>query len=73
MPLYEFNCKKCGHNFEELMTLSEINSGNLKCPACNSKRVERGMSSFATSGDTLGGGGGFPGGGCGSGGGGGFT
>ncbi len=75
MPLYEFTCKKCGHGFEELMTLSEVAAGKTKCPACSSKRVERGLSSFATSGDGLGSGG-FSGGGgggsCGSGSGG-FT
>ena len=66
MPLYEFTCKKCGHQFEELLTLSEMEAGKLKCPACQSKRVERGFSSFATGGAT--GGIGFSGGGCGSGG-----
>ncbi len=68
MPLYEFTCKKCGHNFEELLTLSEIESGNLKCPACSSKRVERGFSSFATGAVGSGSSGGYSGGGCGSGG-----
>ncbi len=70
MPLYEFTCKKCGHNFEELLTLNEVESGNMKCPACGSKRIERGFSSFATGGAGSAGGGGFSGGGCG---GGGFT
>ncbi len=70
MPLFEFTCKKCGHQFEELLTVSEMESGKLKCPACQSKRVERGFSSFATGGDAGSGGlgGGFGGGGCGSGG-----
>jgi putative FmdB family regulatory protein len=69
VPLYEFTCKKCGHIFDELMSLSELEKGKVKCPACSSKRVERGFSTFATGsgngglGD-LGGGGG----GCGSGG-----
>ena len=72
MPLYEFTCKKCGHHFEELMTLSEVESGKTKCPACSSKRIERGFSSFATGGGDSLGSSGFSGGGCGSGGGG-FT
>ncbi|PID78593.1 FmdB family transcriptional regulator [bacterium DOLJORAL78_65_58] len=66
MPLFEFTCKKCGHQFEELVTLSELNDGKLVCPACRSKRIERGFSAFATGGDT--GGGAVGGGGCGSGG-----
>ncbi len=69
MPLYEFTCKKCGHNFEELMTLTEMNDGQTKCPACSSKRLERGFSAFATGGSSLTGGfAGGGGGGCGSGG-----
>ena len=66
MPLYEFTCKKCGHHFEELISLTELESGSLNCPACKSKRVQKGFSAFATSTDTVGGG--FSG-GCGSGGG----
>jgi putative FmdB family regulatory protein len=68
MPLFEFNCKKCGHQFEELMTLSEVEEGKLQCPACQSKRVERGFSSFATSSDSSAGMPPCGGGGCGSGG-----
>ena len=68
MPLYEFTCRKCGHNFEELMTLAEVQSNAVKCPACNSKRVEKGFSAFATNADSSTG---FGSGGCG--GGGGFT
>ncbi|MBU8871211.1 MAG: zinc ribbon domain-containing protein [Gemmatimonadales bacterium] len=69
MPLYEFTCKKCGHNFEELISLSELESNQINCPACKSKRLERGFSGFATgSGSSSMSGGGFSGGGCGSGG-----
>ena len=67
MPLYEFQCRKCGHQFEELLTTAEVEGGKVKCPACSSKRVEREFSAFATgfgdSGGLAGGGGG-----CGSGG-----
>ena len=62
MPLYEFTCRKCGHVFEELLSASESDDKNLKCPACNSARVEKGFSSFAT------GGAGGAGSGCGTGG-----
>ncbi len=65
MPIYEFTCKKCGHNFEELLTLSEVESGKLKCPACSSKRIDRGLSSFAT-GAASSSSGGISGGGCGN-------
>ncbi len=49
MPLFEFQCRKCGHQFEELLTTAEVESGQVKCPACRSKRVEREFSAFATS------------------------
>jgi len=68
MPLFEFTCRKCGHAFEELVTASDAGSGKVPCPACGSRQVEKGFSSFATnvSGDA---GGGLPaGGGCGRGG-----
>jgi len=66
MPLFEFTCRNCGHVFEELISLAEIEAGDLECPACRSKRVERGVSSFATGGGSSGS---FTGGGgCGAGG-----
>jgi len=73
VPIFEFKCKKCGHAFEELLSLSELDSGKLSCPACSSKRIEKGFSAFATgtAGQTAGGnpGGSFgSGGGCGPGG-----
>ena len=66
MPLYEFTCRECGHTFEELTTLAEVESGRLQCPACASTRIERGFSTFATGG--AGGAAPATGGGCGHGG-----
>ena len=46
MPIYEFICKKCKHEFEELvMSTSE----KINCPDCGSKRIERAMSTFSYS------------------------
>ena len=72
MPLFEFQCRKCGHQFEELMSAAEATAKKVKCPACGSQRTEREFSAFATgSGGGTGLAGGGLGGGCG--GGGGFT
>ena len=30
MPLYEFQCRKCGHQFEELLTSAEVEGGKVK-------------------------------------------
>lgn len=68
MPLFEFQCRKCGHQFEELLTTAEVEGGKVKCPACSSKRVEREFSAFATGSGDTGGGLAGGGGGCGSGG-----
>ncbi len=72
MPIYEFTCQKCGHGFEEILSLAELAKGELKCPSCGCRDVQRGFSTFATGSSASGGSvGGFAGGGCG--GGGGFT
>ena len=68
MPMYEFKCGKCGHQFEELLMASEVETGKVKCPACGSKLVEREFSAFATGGGSTGGSFAGGGGGCGSGG-----
>ena len=59
MPMYEFKCRKCGDNFEELATMAEVEAGEVVCPECGSKQVDRQMSTFASGGDksTDGGGG----------------
>ncbi len=68
MPLFEFSCCKCGHQFEELISLSELEDGGLKCPVCKSKRGEKGFSAFAMGPGATAGGSGASGGGCGPGG-----
>jgi putative FmdB family regulatory protein len=42
--LYEFECKKCGKQFEEIRKLDE-NSDKAKCPDCGSK-AKKIMSTF---------------------------
>jgi putative FmdB family regulatory protein len=47
MPLYEFACLDCGAAFESLVRkASEISE--IKCPACDSKKLEEKYSSFAS-------------------------
>lgn len=47
MPIFEYQCAKCGHTFEELVFNSDESDG-VRCPDCNSKRVSKLMSSFAS-------------------------
>lgn len=48
MPIYEFHCRKCGTDFEELTSLSGVAS--VVCSHCGSKRVDKLMSAFAVQG-----------------------
>lgn len=46
MPIYEFNCRKCGESFEELVRDSS-RGVKVRCPHCESASVARKLSAFA--------------------------
>jgi putative FmdB family regulatory protein len=48
MPLYEYACKECSHQFETLVRGSETPH----CPACQATTLERKLSTFAAHTDT---------------------
>ncbi len=64
MPLFEYECRKCGHQFEALV----VGSRRPVCPKCKSEDLEKKVSAFGVAGA-----GGWSGAssGCGTGGGGG--
>lgn len=41
MPLYDFRCKKCHHNFEDSVLLSELDKKIILCPKCSHDKTER--------------------------------
>ena len=45
MPLYEYECRGCGHRFELLVRARETPA----CPACKSVDIDRLLSSFGVS------------------------
>ena len=45
MPIYEYECRHCGHQFELLM----IGSTVAACPSCESRELEQLISGFAVS------------------------
>lgn len=49
MPIYEFQCRKCGKTFDKLCSLKD-NLEDIVCVHCSAKNVVKKMSSFATSG-----------------------
>jgi putative FmdB family regulatory protein len=47
MPLYEYDCLKCGGRFEVLVRGPQAQA--TVCPACGHDKIERVLSSFAVS------------------------
>lgn len=43
MPIFEFVCRDCGNEFEELF-LSSSDDHTPECPQCQSRKVEKQMS-----------------------------
>lgn len=49
MPLYEYRCKACGHQFEKMTRFNEVQM-KPTCPECESEETEKKLSIFAKSG-----------------------
>ena len=49
MPIYEFECKKCGETFEELRPLGDTGR-SVSCPECGAKAPKKVFSTFAAGG-----------------------
>jgi len=47
MPIYEFNCQKCGKHFENLI-LNNDDIKKLNCPSCGGKDIKRLLSIFSS-------------------------
>jgi putative FmdB family regulatory protein len=45
MPIFEYVCRKCDHRFEAIVHATTV----VTCPSCESKRLEKQLSVFATS------------------------
>ncbi len=41
MPVYEYVCRECGKEFEQIETLSEHDRTTVSCPDCKGKKIER--------------------------------
>ena len=46
MPVYEYICKYCGKQFTEIMTVSEHDKKQVRCPRCQSTAVEQQFQTF---------------------------
>lgn len=46
MPTYEYRCKNCGHEFAEVLRISEHDRYKPRCPKCKSEKIQQLVSSF---------------------------
>jgi putative FmdB family regulatory protein len=37
MPIYEYECKKCGHGFSLTLAMEEHEKKKVRCPKCKSQ------------------------------------
>jgi len=49
MPIYEYECRGCGHQFELLVLKTTVAA----CPECQSQDLEQLLSGFAVSSDAI--------------------
>jgi putative FmdB family regulatory protein len=47
MPIYEYECKKCGEKFELRRGFNDLDE-EIKCPKCGTKHPKRVLSNFMT-------------------------
>ena len=40
MPSYEYQCRKCGHEFLLIMAMDEHQKKKVRCPKCKSESVK---------------------------------
>lgn len=48
MPIYEYQCRACGHQFEQLI----LHNSTAECAACQGQDLERLVSMFAVDSET---------------------
>jgi len=53
MPIYEYECEKCGEKFEKFCSINESGK-TVPCPACGGKDVHKVFSAFGISGSVSG-------------------
>jgi len=46
MPIFDFECRKCGHKFD--LIISNAEKDKAKCPQCGAMNLKQLLSSFST-------------------------
>ena len=47
MPIYQYECEKCGHKFDLRRSIDEVDS-EITCPECGAKHPRRVISLYST-------------------------
>jgi putative FmdB family regulatory protein len=47
MPHYVFRCTVCGHEFEQTLHISDLDTATVRCPQCGSEQTEREVVNFS--------------------------
>lgn len=47
MPIYEYHCDDCGHDFEKLVRFSDPVINSPDCPGCRSENTHKRISAVA--------------------------
>lgn len=47
MPVYIFLCQECKKEFTKILRISELEKGGVKCPHCDSEKVEQQVAAFS--------------------------
>jgi putative FmdB family regulatory protein len=53
MPIYEYRCSQCAHQFERIQGASDKDS-KITCPKCGAANPQRMMSAFSCGGPKIG-------------------
>jgi putative FmdB family regulatory protein len=54
MPIYEYQCKKCGEKFDKLVRSMNDDSTPIACAKCGSTQTTRALSLFAVGAENTG-------------------
>lgn len=47
MPFYTFVCNSCGHKFEIMCSMKELENGSISCPDCGANELDRHFEGFS--------------------------
>lgn len=47
MPVYVFFCQDCKKEFSQILRISELEKGGIKCPHCGGEKVEQRVAAFS--------------------------